>query len=429
MIGVALGLLASGCGNATAPTATIADALAAVPDRALRADAERALEAAAESVRRCAEPVGWAAATDAASAAVDDLTEAARQFGPGWVDTSSARTVADEIRDLLILQRGCSRGFESVTEAERAAALAAAGRAGGANDDLHLTLTGADTRTGTEFWFHADQIGHTLELVRLVDEAGPVEVLIVGSSTSKRGFDPVRMTAELDRSTTNVAVAGLFPATMAPWVETALVLSAAPASVVIGVSSFQDFLGCSDDQVEAARRTGSLQEEAFAPLAGLAGLPGAARLVGGPARTYDSAALAEYQASPGDRGLVPSPDVADQTAIARQLDLYRPQLQRGVYCDRNAEAIGDTARNLLARGIDVLVVSLPISPAMAELHDAGRAGHQTAIDSYRRAATDAGARWLDLTDLLDEGHFIDLTHATATGRDLITDATISALTG
>ncbi|MDH3704511.1 MAG: hypothetical protein OES57_00480 [Acidimicrobiia bacterium] len=399
-------------------------ALASVPDDGLRFQLAAALGLAKTASSRCSDIDAWVTATDEASTAANTAATTARAVGGEWLGTDQAAVVAASFRDALVLQVPCQ---VVVDTGDVESAMAAAGRASAANDEVLLALTSRNPATGSEFWYHADQLGHTIEIDRLVRQEGPVEILVIGSSTAKRGFDPGVMTDELGRSTMNAAVAGLFPTTMDVWATDAIRLGGEPATVVIGLSTFQDFLECTDDRRQKMVDAGTMQTFAFAALDILAGEEPARRLIGGTAATYRSTVLDEYAPAPGSRGQMVSPDVPNPESVAYYTQLYTPRMAGAEYCPQNAPAIEQLITSLVDGGRRVLTVSLPLSPAMAALHPDGRAAHDQSVETYREVTQAAGGEWLDLTDLLTDEEFLDLTHATSGGRAKITEATIEAL--
>ncbi|MGI9600388.1 MAG: hypothetical protein ACR2QE_00765 [Acidimicrobiales bacterium] len=419
--------LASSCGEGTDSAPATSTPVVTTGEPRVDTLMTEVFELAAAATERCGEAEAWTRTMDDASAATAELAAALDRPGRPVIDPVSGTRLADELRGVLIEQHGCADGFDATTSESIEAAMAVAGRASGAYDDLRLRLTGDAPTTASDLWYHSDQIGHSIEMQRLVGAGSPVRVLVVGSSTTKRGIDPLLMTEALGQSTMNAAVAGLFPATMAPWLATARDISGQPTTLVLGVSSFQDFLGCDDERSGEAAAIAARQDASFAPLPALVESPGVIRLIGGPGASYRGAALDEYQSAAGARGLVPSPPEANPAAVDRQLTFYRPQVGRGRYCDNNADALNVILDTIGPDDLEVLVVSLPVSPSMVALHPEGRAGHQVAIDAYHAAVDTHGAAWLDLTDLLDQHEFVDLTHATEDGRRRVTEAVIADL--
>ncbi|MGI9600386.1 MAG: hypothetical protein ACR2QE_00755 [Acidimicrobiales bacterium] len=409
----------------TAPAGDITAAINTAPTEDLRFLLAAAVQLSETAAAGCADLAGWTAAMDTASTNIELAAEAVLADGGDWLGTPDASMVAAAVRDQLILQRGCTDGAEAGDDAAANAALAAAGRASGANDTLALALTGDNPATGSDFWYHADQIGHAIEMQRLAF-ADPIDIVIIGSSTARRGFDPEVMTDSLGQSTMNAAVAALFPKVMPAWVATANRLAGTPSAVVLGLSPWQDFTVCGTAQSDTMDAAVARQDQAFAPLPVIGTIPGAVTLIGGPAASYSSPALDLYDTA-GTRGWTNSSTSTNEATVSQQTALYGPQIGAGQYCPDNLAATESLISELLSADQEVLVVALPLHPDMAALHPDGRAGYDEAIAGYQAAAEGAGATWLDQTDALSADQFGDLTHANALGRTQVTAATIEAL--
>ncbi|MDH4170358.1 MAG: hypothetical protein OEW42_12300 [Acidimicrobiia bacterium] len=402
--------------------------IAAVPDEGLRFQATVALAAADRADAACGELSAWAAAMDEATGLVRTFTDSVVESGNDWVGSTGATDVAGAFRDQLILQADCRAGAE---DGDIDAALAAAGAASAANDELRVALTGDDVRTASEFWYHADQIGHAVELARLSRSGDPVDILIIGSSTGKRGFDPNTLTSELGRSTMNASVAGMVPSVFAPWLVEAVQLGGAPSTIIIALNPWQDLLPAGQPPCDATPEgimadAQAMKARAFARIAALARQPAALRLTGGPAATYDGVAIdisELYQ--PGQRGWAETDDTVHGPG-GELAERYEAQLSGSEGCARYREVMAGVVAEL-TQGTEVLLVSLPIHPAMTALIDGGAEAHRAVSDDYAAIADQTGAGWLDLTDLLSPEEFLDLTDANGSGQVKITEATVEAL--
>jgi hypothetical protein len=90
-------------------------------------------------------------------------------------------------------------------------------------------------------------------------------------------------------------------------------------------------------------------------------------------------------------------------------------------------AVGSTIESMQQSGVAVVVVVLPMSDLMSELVPGGRPAVDAVIDDYQAMSLELGARLIDLSRLVPDDDFADITHVRASGRDLITAALIDEL--
>jgi hypothetical protein len=152
------------------------------------------------------------------------------------------------------------------------------------------------------------------------------------------------------------------------------------------------------------------------------------RLTGGNPPSYSGSALLDHRATwvPGTGGRLELSDVYEQAIADMQADTYRSLPYDGLCPDR-LDRITALADEIVADGSDLVLLVLPTSDAVVDFHPDGRAGHDAALDEYREIAEATGARLVDVSDLVDEDLYVDLTHVGNAGRALITDALAPAL--
>lgn len=414
------------------PVDVDADALvSAIADDGLRFQMSVTIDQADAAASQCGDAAAWTTAIDAAAVAAATTARTVRDAGADLVGTPEAEQLGRVIGDRLVGQIGCTTGADSADDLD--AMLGAAGRASAANDDLFVALTGNPPSTGSEFWFHADQINLTAELARVVEEEGPIDVYLAGPSTGKAAFDPVAITEATGRSTMGVSVAGMTPPVLAPWLLEMMGAGGTPTTVVIAITTWQDLFEndkapCNDAFTDTADDAGRRRAEAFATIPALSGFSGGVRLVGGPAFTYDNELLAASDgAAPGRRGLSDNSDFFDAERAEEQRARYGGRLSPDPGCPRFAASIEALSAELAAQGIEVVLVGMPNHPEMVELVDGGATTFAAVAERYAQIADATGARWVDLTASLSADQFADLTHADQPGRQQITGTLIELL--
>ena len=418
-------------------TATSAPAiLSRVPSDHARAALDAGHEAALRLASACDDTAGWSIQADRLLTGLASTIELVRT-DPGladWVGGPDARALADEFRDLLIFPTGCDVDVDDdvdvdVDESRRAVAVATAGRLAGVNDDLRFALDAPEQILfDSDFWYATDQIGHLVDTT-LILETEPIDVLLMGPSTVKRGIDPVQLQEATGQTVYNAAVGALAPDLQLSWYRELRASGVEPSTVVIGLNTWIEFLECESPQKDRVEETDERRARAFGDLVALTAFPAGERLVGGNPPTYSGRALLNHRETwlPGTGGRLELSDGYEQEVADTQADTYRSLPYDGLCPDR-LDRIAALADEIAADGSEVVFLVLPTSDAVVSFHPDGRAGHDLVLDEYRAIAEDSGAQFVDASDLVDEDLYVDLTHVGNVGRVLITDALVPALT-
>lgn len=409
------------------PTLTVEEALSNAPESVSTAisAAHAALDAVEEA---CGDPDAWSAAMSEAVAAVGDATRAAEATNIGaWRGESGGDDTARHIRDRMIRQTGCTAGEPGEGSLEM---LVRAGEAASANDALIAQIgSQEDPALASEFWYHANHLGHWLEVQRLVAADDPPDILVAGSSTSQWGFDPVVISDRTGRSTMNISLPAATTPALAPWIDQVRTRTGA-STVVVGISVYEDFRACAPTEATTERvaATFAAQREAFAPLAGLADVEPADRLTGGGTGYPSNAVLAAHvQGFEGTRGAVTGSDTAPEGLVEQQRQTHRSRFATVEQCTALRQNTISTLGTLRDDGVQVILVALPLADEYVEFHPEGRAGFDLITAEYAESADGLDITFLDLTDAVPAENFRDLTHVDKTGRDTVTNAVIEAL--
>ncbi|WP_420450898.1 hypothetical protein [Ilumatobacter sp.] len=405
-------------------------AVAGVPSSEARDALDAALVASSNLARRCDDPDAWAvAAVDVADAIVRvaDLVTADVEL-EDWRGGDDADRIGDALRDRLLLADGCASTPGDADEID--AVVAAAGRVAGANDDVAIALRAtAPVVFGSDLWYNANALVHLIDLARVERR---VDVLMMGPSTALRGFDPLAVTGSTGRETYNAGL-GALPLDLQGWWYEMLTGTGwdavDPSTVVLGFNTWIAFRACEDEQIAAVASAAELRARAYESV-GLGDVAPALRIIGGREPTYTGAVLDANREVFGE-------GAAGRAVIAEEFDPETFDLQLEINTARQsfgAEAcVGRSAAEralidaIVADGREVLLVVLPTSDAMADLHPDGRRGHDAIVARYREIAAEVGGDLLDLSDATPEDLFVDLTHLDSAGRALISERVAGAL--
>ena len=412
-------------------SATVTDLLARVPSDVSRAALDAGHEAATRLADACGDLGSWSAQAErllpGLEATVDRVSTDPALVD--WLGGPDARTLADEFRELLILPTGCDA--DGVAGAvDRATALEVAGRLAGTNDDLTFALDDpGQILFASDFWYATDQLGHLVDTSLLL-ETRPIDILLMGPSTVKRGIDPVQLENAVGRTVYNAAVGAMAPDLQLGWYRELRESGVRPDTVVIGLNTWIEFLPCESPQKDRAEETDTRRAAAFSNIDALAQDAGGTRLIGGPLLSYEGRALDAHRATwiPNTGGRIELSDEYEQGVADIQADQYEP-LPYDELCPDRLDRIEALAAEIVGDGSDVVLLVLPTSDAVAEFHPDGRTGHDAVIERYRTIAETTGAFLLDTSDLVDEALYVDLTHVGNAGRAVTTEALVPAVGG
>ncbi len=380
----------------------------------------------------CDDAQAWSAAISQATVELQSLGAMVgdnRDSGNlrGWLDGDESTAFVEEIRDHVFFQAACpTRSTVGASTGDTAVALEASSRASAAYEQLRVEMRRSPTvDTSSDFWYSADQFGHAHNIVA-ADEN--FEIVFVGASPVKRGIDPDAVRESSGRAAINIAVGGLGPTGSGSWLRQAFDLGLAPDVVVFGAASFEFFQVCDDTRARAVADTAARRDNAFANVSALESVAGATRLTGQQDATTGPLG-AHYDRQHPDSDTGRTEDIYEVRPDDRALHttIYNAVFAEAAVCDEMFDAVEDTVRFAAEAGAEVYVVAMPLSSLLAEFHPLGRPGHDPVIDRLEERATQAGARFIDLTDLLDADQFYDLSHPTSEGREIVTDELLAAL--
>lgn len=395
-------------------------------------DSRRALDAAHEAARRlaidCGDPAAWSTQADRlldGLRSTIDIVQADSAL-TDWLGSTDATALADRFRDLLVLPSVCESGEGA--DDDPASTLATAGLLAGVNDDLRFALAdSAQILFDSDFWYATDQIGHLADTALML-ESEPIDVLLLGPSTVKRGIDPLQLRESTGRSVYNAAVGALAPDLQLSWYRELRGAGLEPSTVVIGLNTWIEFLECDSPQRDRVDVTDQRRSDAFVGVGALDDVTPGIRLLGGDPPTYEGRALDAHRSTwlPGSGGRIELTDQYQQEIADTQAETYRT-LRYDALCSDRLDRITALSEEIAADGSEVVLFVLPTSDAVVGFHPDGREGHTEVLDEYRTIADETGATLVDASDLVDDELYVDLTHVGNPGRALITDALSAAL--
>ena len=269
--------------------------------------------------------------------------------------------------------------------------------------------------------------------VNALDAGDEVDVLFAGTSSAWQGFVPSVWQAEGGGTAYNVGLAGGTPEVMQRWLPEEAEPRARPATVLWGLSSF-----------DVAPEYGQVQQEAYddAPETRegwLADVERAAASVstlvrertvlrspdqlwgdGYDERVEDRAEAETITADDGERR-----DFTEDT-YARRAAIVRARLRDIRPDPDDLDRIADTVQRLGDRGVEVVLVQLPMPDRFVALHPDGAADYAQVAPALAGLADELGVRFLDLTDGFTDDDFVDFTHLDEDGAARLTRQAIEA---
>lgn len=411
------------CGSADSNGLDPHAEVATLPAGSARDGLGAALRAAEQLGGDCHAPARWA---ELATSTADGLTEVATTVAEqadsdpaigDWIGTPGAYAVLDRI---VTDATGSTCEPDEIGFGTDPAAVASAGRLAGGIDDLSAVLDVVDNLgIAGEFWYHSDEVGHTIDL--LESDASTIDVLVIGPSTVKRGIDTGELSRRTGRRAYNAAVGALAVDLQRSWYESIRALGVEPETVVVGLNTWIEMEACPDPQRSRMLATDARRLAAFAAVDGVAPLDPARRLAGGDEPTYSSRLLATFRAQwrPGGEGLdtVTDTDEPDVRALQTEQFLAQPVTE---LCPARLERTQQLLARIAADVPELVVVVLPTSDEMAALHPDGRPAHDSIVERYEAMTAAVGGRFVDRSDAAPDDRFVDLTHLGATGRAELT---------
>ncbi len=414
---LALALGASACGGdgGSAPPEALVPVVASAEDLAAA----------------CGSAVDWTAAADDLVAAVDAVLVGDDAAAPldEIVGTTSAQEAMDGLYETVVFS-GCPLTPEPATPAQRADALARAGLASAALDDLTAVVGGAPLKTSAPLWYVSDHLIQSIELADIAAGEASIDTLILGSSVALFGFDPAQLAEATGAPAWNAAIGGLPPVGQPAWSRQIHETIGDVETVVLGLSTFEVFRNCREDIEDGFEEATTRRSAAFAEIGFLDEVTGTERLFGAIPASYDGTYIEDGRARfrEGSRGRI---QLSDERVVqpagsvqAIQTDFREPQV-----CELQLQAIAELVTTWADRDARVVVASLRSAEELIAMHPEGQVAHDVVSADLAELVEAAGGEFLDLTDAVEPSQLRDLTHVTATGRRLVTAALAEYLRG
>lgn len=377
--------------------------LLSLPDAAISDAARTAFVSATEADRHCnKDQAAWTAASVRAANAFLDVG-----------DLMNPRDVSIER-----LSEDCC--VDDVTPVTSLLAMA--------SDEIYGILHARPDMQAGEFWDAATHLSHVRTMEDYAeDETKAISTIALGSSVVARGFEATKL-----KDAFNLGMASSHQPHAVYMADSAFRLHPTIDTIVWGQQSSEMFT-CID---LIRQRQGELLDRrsaAFAPLEWAAGIPADTLLLGSGAAaprymgtTLDGSAFASYGAH--ERGDLPPPGEGQvAAAIERRLDGAVEWWANKQPCQERTDITLNAATEWIESGRRVILVFWPLSDAIRELHPEGPALHEQILADVRAQAEDRGLEVLDLSELLADEDFADLTHLDRSGRDDVTAALASYL--
>ncbi len=257
--------------------------------------------------------------------------------------------------------------------------------------------------------------------VEQIEQRGPVEVVVVGTSMAQQDLVPAELSSHLDGAAVyNASLNGGVPQVMEPWLLNHVVPRLEPELVVWGLSPLDFSVAYGDATVQAyddalATRSGWLADlerfmsPRFQMIAGRQALRDP-DLLFGPGRAQQQALLARAEATLGVDGERLDFDTAlgvDRAAeVSGRITPFR--LDR-----EDLAAIARTVTSLRADGIDVVFVELPVPDRFRDLYPGGPEQHALVGQAMRELGTALDVPVLSPPGPTADSDYVDFTHLAA----------------
>ena len=303
-----------------------------------------------------------------------------------------------------------------------------ANRALEVNDVLYYYLAGTPPGTASELWFGVSHYGHSRDLSVAAAEERSFDVIFLGSSMMLNAADPAIFTDLDGRSSFNAAIAAAGPEVQEAWISGEFFDMAHPDVVIYGVAPrhvrpMESGEGCMAD-TKRWHDAAVLRDRAFDPILGLNDLVTPELFFGLPPSAEPSITSplhANYRSAfdqLGGRTRYPRLTPEEMTQRLEVTDVWQSEF---VICDQRLERIGNVVKLLVAEGVTVIVVAMPIPDFRADLFPGGRGQVAEVLDRMERETLSVGAAgFIDLSDLVDDQHFRDITHVDLEGSTQFT---------
>lgn len=298
-----------------------------------------------------------------------------------------------------------------------------------ASDDIYTVMNERTQRQSSEFWRTDTHLHHVRELHDYVPGTDrPITTVFLGSSVVIGGVN-----TRVVEDSYNLGIQALQQPDAEYIAEAAMSVIPEIETIVWGQTS-KEFMGCIDLIESQFAEFKELRESAFDPVEWVSDIPTEERLLGQGAdapryvgTTIDASVVLHHGDKPyGDLGV--RPEGPDAEKVAARLEWAVPLWEKAPQpCQERMDLMLQPAARWAAEGKRVVLVFWPLPEQIRQLHPEGNEIHETALADVRAQAEALDIEVLDLSTLVPETGFYDLSHLGESGRIAVTEAIISYL--
>ena len=294
-------------------------------------------------------------------------------------------------------------------------------RLSAANDQIYGIVTARPDKEATEFWSSYAHYHHVRQMRQYAVEERAISTIFLGSSVVARGVFAGDIAGSY-----NLGIEGRHQPSAHLLATTAQSLHSSVDTIVWGQQTSELF-NCIDLVLARFDRLTTARANAFVHVPWLDGIDVDDLLLGSDraAPTYGNSNLDAVASSVygtienGD--LTPPGEGPVPDAVAARLEAAREWWTAGKQpCQDRIDLVLTPAASWEAAGKRVVLVFWPLSETIRSLHPEGIGIHERLIDNVREQAESQGIEVLDLSDLLPDDDFVDLTHIDKSGQGDIT---------
>ena len=253
--------------------------------------------------------------------------------------------------------------------------------------------------------------------IEALDERGQLDVVFAGTSMAWQAFVPRVHLDATGEAGYNVGLAGGTPEVMDRWLTEEVEPRAHPSTVVWGMSSFDFAPNYGADNAEAYDSAAATSEGLLngmdRSVSGVSTLIAERSLLRDPRKLWGSGrderdverALAERDLGPDGERLDFRPDIGAERRRVMQARLADFEID-----DEDVATIEQTIGKLAEKGVEVILVELPVPARFIELHPNGVDDHALVGAALSSIAERTGSRFLRLAEGYSNDYFTDFTH-------------------
>lgn len=261
------------------------------------------------------------------------------------------------------------------------------------------------------------------EKIDQMDRLGHADIVFIGTSMAWQAFVPSEFTATdaAHRSGYNAALVGGVPQVMQRWTLEEVVPRLEPSTVVWGLSSLDLAPGFGETSVTAYESALATRRGALADIERF----GAARLglvryrptLRSPASLFGGSGAKELDESYAEVAEVLAPDGGhssfEENTSEELAAVQRTRLTDFTPDPEDVRAIRQTIAALQSRGIEVVIVELPVPERFVELHPKGATDHTLVGNELSAIADELGVPFIRMATGRNDADFVDFTHLTS----------------